>query len=280
MLAEHGDEAKILAGGQSLIPVLNFRLAQPALLVDLERTAASPASAPRRGRRPAHRRDDPAARGSSAIAARRASARRCSPRRCRTSPIRRSATAARSAAASPTPIRRPSCRRWRVALDAALPPQRRGGERWVAARDFFTGLFTTALEPDELLVEVRFLAGAAAHRLRLPGGRPPPRRLRAGRGGGRGRARRGRALPRRRGWSFSSVGDGPVEARERRPRLLAGRAADDARFDDAARGSPANRDRPDRRHPRHGRLQAPPGAGAHRGARCALAARARRGAAA
>src|SRR5690348_99769 len=35
--AEHGDEAKFLAGGQSLIPAMNFRLVQAALLVDLNR---------------------------------------------------------------------------------------------------------------------------------------------------------------------------------------------------------------------------------------------------
>ena len=35
ILAEKGGEAKVLAGGQSLVPVLNFRLAQPAFLVDL-----------------------------------------------------------------------------------------------------------------------------------------------------------------------------------------------------------------------------------------------------
>ena len=34
-LAEHGYDAKALAGGQSLIPMLNFRLAQPSVLVDL-----------------------------------------------------------------------------------------------------------------------------------------------------------------------------------------------------------------------------------------------------
>ena len=37
LLAEHGDAAKVLAGGQSLIPTMNFRLAQPAVLVDLGR---------------------------------------------------------------------------------------------------------------------------------------------------------------------------------------------------------------------------------------------------
>ena len=35
LLAEHGDDAKVLAGGQSLVPLLNFRLAAPAVLVDL-----------------------------------------------------------------------------------------------------------------------------------------------------------------------------------------------------------------------------------------------------
>src|SRR5260221_1858661 len=38
--AEHGEEARFLAGGQSLIPAMNFRLAQPAVLIDLNRIAA------------------------------------------------------------------------------------------------------------------------------------------------------------------------------------------------------------------------------------------------
>ena len=39
IMAEHGDDAKLLAGGQSLIPVMNFRLVQPTLLVDLNNVA-------------------------------------------------------------------------------------------------------------------------------------------------------------------------------------------------------------------------------------------------
>lgn len=35
--AEHGDEARFLAGGQSLVPTMNFRLTQPALLIDINR---------------------------------------------------------------------------------------------------------------------------------------------------------------------------------------------------------------------------------------------------
>src|SRR6266540_3575832 len=37
LLAEHGHRAKVLAGGQSLIPLLNFRLTQPDVLVDINR---------------------------------------------------------------------------------------------------------------------------------------------------------------------------------------------------------------------------------------------------
>ena len=37
LLAEHGSDAKPLAGGQSLIPAMNFRLATPSVLVDLNR---------------------------------------------------------------------------------------------------------------------------------------------------------------------------------------------------------------------------------------------------
>jgi len=40
LLAEHGDDARILAGGQSLMPVLNMRLAQPRLLIDINRIDA------------------------------------------------------------------------------------------------------------------------------------------------------------------------------------------------------------------------------------------------
>ena len=36
-LTQHGDEAKLLAGGQSLIPAMNFRLARPGVLVDINR---------------------------------------------------------------------------------------------------------------------------------------------------------------------------------------------------------------------------------------------------
>src|ERR1700754_3444949 len=49
LLAEHGDEAKILAGGQSLIPILNMRLSSPARLIDINGLEADPAEPVRDG---------------------------------------------------------------------------------------------------------------------------------------------------------------------------------------------------------------------------------------
>src|SRR2546427_2087329 len=40
LLEEHGDDARVLAGGQSLVPMLNFRVAAPKVLVDINRIAA------------------------------------------------------------------------------------------------------------------------------------------------------------------------------------------------------------------------------------------------
>ena len=60
-LAEHGDDAKIMAGGQSLLPVLRMRLNAPEMVIDLGRIDVA-ARHPRRRRRHRHRRDDPALR--------------------------------------------------------------------------------------------------------------------------------------------------------------------------------------------------------------------------
>ena len=45
LLAEHGDEARILAGGQSLMAMMNLRLADPAMLIDIARIAELATSA-------------------------------------------------------------------------------------------------------------------------------------------------------------------------------------------------------------------------------------------
>ena len=110
--------------------------------------------------------------------------RRCVARPPRRSATGRSATAARSAARSPTPTRPVTCRRpaSRWTPDGARRP---GGRRArVAAADFFTDIFTTAIGEDEVLVEVRVPkhTGWAAHYEKFHRDRP---------GLGAGRRRRG-----------------------------------------------------------------------------------------
>ena len=109
------DEAKVLAGGQSLVPLLNMRLARPTVLVDVNRVArarrGSRSTAPSGSARSPDRRTRSASRE---LARRRAAARRGAALR---RPRRHPEPRARSAARSPTPIRRPSSPPSLLALD-------------------------------------------------------------------------------------------------------------------------------------------------------------------
>ncbi len=152
LLAEHGYDAKPLAGGQSLIPTMNFRLAAPAVLVDLNRISdlsyirAADDGGVRVGAMARHAQveRDP-------IIAERA------PLVHETMPniahpqIRNRGTFGGSLAHADPAAELPAVT---VAMGARFRLQSQRGERWVAARDFFVGLFATVLEPDELLVEV------------------------------------------------------------------------------------------------------------------------------
>ena len=190
LLAEHGDDAKPLAGGQSLVPLMNLRLAAPAVLVDLNGVAELSYVA-RRGRHARDRRDD-------APPHRRRRTRSCAaPTRCsrtppRRSAIPRSACAARSAAACRTPIPSRSCRAWPIALGAEFVIAGAGRPPHACRRaSSSSGYFTTAMQPGELLVEVRFphVGGATGWGFARAGAQG--RRLRRGRRrGGRHGARR------------------------------------------------------------------------------------------
>jgi len=151
-LSEAGDEGKVLAGGQSLLPVLRLRMAAPALLVDLGglpqlrgvrteddvlvigamTTHATLASHPS------------VAEGAPLLAQAAASVGDRQVRHRGT--IGGSLAHADPAGDLPTVA---------VALDAAIVVAGMDGRRTIAAKDFFTDLFTTALAPDELVVEVR-----------------------------------------------------------------------------------------------------------------------------
>jgi carbon-monoxide dehydrogenase medium subunit len=152
LLAEHGYDAKPLAGGQSLVPAMNFRLAQPAVLVDLNRipelsfVRAADDGGLRIGamtRQRALERDPQ-------VATRAPLVHEAMPHIAHVQ-IRNRGTVGGSLAHADPAAELPAVA---LALDASFRLRSGRGERWVAAGEFFVSLFTTALEPDELLVEV------------------------------------------------------------------------------------------------------------------------------
>lgn len=147
-----GYDAKLLAGGQSLIPVMNFRLAQPSAIVDLnrlgelERVEATAARGLRVGAMTRQSKVE-----HSAVVAQRAPLLHGTMPFIAHTQIRNRGTIGGSLAHADPAAELPVIM---VALEARFRLRRTGDERWVAAEDFYQALFTTALEPDEILVEV------------------------------------------------------------------------------------------------------------------------------
>jgi carbon-monoxide dehydrogenase medium subunit len=149
--AQHGDEARFLAGGQSLIPAMNFRLAQPAVLIDINPLTLLD-------------RVDVAA-GAVSIGAltryrtlqRSVDIATHQPLMSETVPnvahpqIRNRGTLCGNLAHADPASELPAVM---LASNAVLKVQSVRGERRVAVRDFFVNLYTTALEPDEMLCGV------------------------------------------------------------------------------------------------------------------------------
>ena len=160
LLARHGPDAKPLAGGQSLVPMMNMRLARPAVLVDLNRVAALGAVRAEQGdlrlgalvRQSALERD-----------ARIASA---APLLAEAAPLighlqtRARGTVGGSLAHADPAAELPACM---LALNAIFHLRSARAARTCRAADFFRGLLATALESDELLVEIEIPALAMEH---------------------------------------------------------------------------------------------------------------------
>jgi carbon-monoxide dehydrogenase medium subunit len=152
-LAEHGWDAKVLAGGQSLIPMMNFRLAQPAVLVDLNNIEDLFYIQPSRdgGLRIGTMTRQSQVERAPLVAERAPMLHEAMPKIAYPQIRSRGTFGGSIAHADPSAEL--------VAASVALSGQfrlrsQKRGERWVAADEFFVGLFTTVLEPDELLLEV------------------------------------------------------------------------------------------------------------------------------
>jgi aerobic carbon-monoxide dehydrogenase medium subunit len=151
-LGSDAEEIKVIAGGQSLLPVLRLRLAAPTLLVDLGRIdelrgVSDDGDAIVIGAMTTH--DEVA---SNALIAEHASVLSKTARTVADPQVRHRGTLggalvhADPAGDLPAPI---------LALDAELIVAGPGGERTVAAPDFFQDLFTTAVGEDEILTKIR-----------------------------------------------------------------------------------------------------------------------------
>ncbi len=188
LLAAGGGETKLLAGGQSLIPVLKLRIARPAKLVDLGRLADL-----------SYVRDGGthvaigAMTRHAAVAADPLLAEHCpivshTAAQIGDPQVRHRGTIGGTLSHGDPASDMPAVV---LALGAELVARGKGGERVIPATEFFTGVFETALAPDEVLVEVRVPKLAGVDGLGLHEGEPP----RPGLGDGRGCGAR---APRRR----------------------------------------------------------------------------------
>jgi carbon-monoxide dehydrogenase medium subunit len=150
LLAEHGEDARILAGGQSLMPTLNMRLSQPRLLIDINRLREL-SGIERRGEHvrigALTRHADVA--GSATVARHLPLIAEAMPHVAHVA-VRNRGTFGGSIALADPAAEMPACA---LSLGATLVLRNTAGQREVAATDYFQGLYQTARRPDELLVE-------------------------------------------------------------------------------------------------------------------------------
>lgn len=229
LLREHGGEAKILAGGQSLVPAMNFRVVQPGVLIDLNRVKEL-----------GYIRDEGGALLVGAMTRERELELNVLvsvqvPLLAEAMPhvahpqIRNRGTLGGSLANADPAAELPVIM---TALGARFKVRNASAERWIAVPEFFLGLFTTALASDEILVEIELpflpphtgwsflevapragdyaLMGVAVSLQLDPGGVCQEARL-----------------------VYLNAGEGPVDAREA-SRLLIGTSVDEDRIGSAA----------------------------------------------
>jgi carbon-monoxide dehydrogenase medium subunit len=151
LLDEHGESARVLAGGQTLLATLAFRLSEPSALIDITRIEALRGIAVQGGVLRIGALTRHAELGRDPLVARHA------PLLAEAVPliahpaIRNRGTIGGSLAYADPAAELPACV---AALDATLVLVSAAGERRLAARDFFTGLLETALRPGELIAAV------------------------------------------------------------------------------------------------------------------------------
>ena len=161
LLEHHGDAAKILAGGQSLMPALNMRLSSPEVLIDISRLQEHAGIQVKAGHVHIGALTTHAAIGDSAVIRKHLPLLADAVEHIAHPAIRNSGTFGGSLAMADPAADWPACC---VALEAQIVLASRAGTRRVAAREFFQGLYATAMKPNEVLTEVVIPLPAAGTR--------------------------------------------------------------------------------------------------------------------
>jgi len=152
LLGRYGADARLLAGGQSLVPLLNFRLSAPAVIVDLNRAAELAYVKEENGRVRIGAMTRQRAVEFSPLVKSRLPLLAEATRWVGHLPTRTRGTLGGSLAHSDPAAEYPAVA---AALDAELVVRSAAGERVIRAAEFFVGFMTTAVQPGEMLVEVR-----------------------------------------------------------------------------------------------------------------------------
>ncbi len=158
LLARYGGEAKVLAGGQSLVPLLNFRLARPAALVDLNRVSGLAYIREAEGQVRLGAMTRQRAIEFSPVVAGRVPLLGEATRLVGHLPIRTRGTIGGSIAHADPSAEYPAVL---TALDGEVVARSPRGERLLRAGELFRSYLTTSLAPDEILTEVRLPAAPA-----------------------------------------------------------------------------------------------------------------------
>ena len=152
VLRQRGDDAKVLAGGQSLVPLMNFRLARPAMIVDLNGLGDLAYIRPANGGLALGAMTRQRTIEKSAVVRERAPLLAEATPLIGHLPIRTRGTIGGSLVHADPAAEYPVVM---VALDAELTLAREGGTRRVPASGFFETYLSTAIAPDEILTEIR-----------------------------------------------------------------------------------------------------------------------------
>lgn len=165
LLGKHGSDAKLLAGGHSLLPMMKLRMATPAMLVDISRIPGLDQIAVSGDRVTVGALATHAAIAENERIRQAAPALRDAACEIGDAQVRNRGTIGGACAHADPAADYPAVL---LALDATFTIRSRGGSKTVPAADFFRGMFETALEPDAVLTEIGFAAAPHSAYVKFP----------------------------------------------------------------------------------------------------------------